>query len=274
MAIHEFRLDFSEVSPVLRPVNEQLPIAAKQLSDVARSGHTTLFEKERLTIDPVDIQDFLIPGFRSLDEAMKMYWSGMRIPTKDAYRFLRVKVAGGDKTFMIWHDELQNGRARLPVVSISRGKESFNKDKFSPAYLPMASRFLSRRGNRAALVYRPVPFLVEYTLLVWGEHKRDVEYAKYQILTRFNPLAEFRMYDGHLQGIVTLRGGDSNDQSDKEATFDQKPLIKHEYSITAEAWLPLPERLVPTVLGFNAQLKDIVSGSVLEYAMALPPPMQ
>jgi hypothetical protein len=204
-----------------------------------------------------DIEDFLLPGFRALDEGMKMYWSGMRVPTKDAYRFLRIKVAGADKSVLIWRDELLNGRARLPVGALSRSKEEFNKDKFSPAYHPMRVRYASVRGNLAILTYRPTPWLVEYTLSVWAEHKRDAEYVKYQVLTRFNPLAEFRMSDGRVQGTLTIRFGGAQDQSDKEASFEQHRLIKYEYTMTAEAWLPLPERVLPTVLGPVVTVKDV-----------------
>jgi hypothetical protein len=50
--------------------------------------------------------------------------------------------------------------------------------------------------------------------------------------------------------------GGMSDQSDKEASFDQHRLIKYDFSITAEAWLPLPERLLPTVIGSVLSVKD------------------
>lgn len=270
MSLYEFKVDFTQITPTPYPAVEQFPPAVTQTSHV-QGGRTKIADDTNAALDPADIENFLIPGFHALDAAMKAYWSDIKIPTKDAYRYMRSKIAGGDKSLQIWHDELRNGRARLPVAAISRNKESWNKDKFSPAYLPMASRFLSRRADRVALVYRPVPFLVEYTILVWAAHKRDAEYAKYQILTRFNPLAEFRMFDGHLQGTITIRGGDSTDQSDKEAEYDKKQLIKHEYTMTAEAWLPLPERVIPTVLGIVAPLRDYNTGLVGAYAMSLSP---
>ena len=93
-------------------------IPLSQLSD-AQGGRTTIYG-ERLGTDPTYVEEFLMPGFRSLDEAMKTYWSGIRIPTKDAYRFMRIKVAGGDKSVLIWRDQLQDGRVKFPVASLNR----------------------------------------------------------------------------------------------------------------------------------------------------------
>lgn len=265
MPIHEFTTDIF-VQPLTMmgspgPGPGQFPIAMKQQSH-AQGGRTQILTGKTQSY-PGDTEDFLIPGFRSLDESMKMFWSGMRVPTKDSYRFMRVKVAGGDKTLLIWRDDLLNGRVRLPVGSLNRSKESFNKDRFSPAYLSMDIRYPTKRGNLAALVYRPTPWLVEYTLSVWAEHKRDAEHIKFQILNRFNPLAIFHMFDGHLQGDVTIRFGDASDVSDKEATFDQHRMIKYDYTMTAEAWLPLPERVIPTVLGTVVSVRDQL-GSLFE----------
>jgi len=266
MPLYDFRTDLRILpqAEMLPPGPGQFPTTLKQLSHA--QGGRTRFHTGGPVIDPNDVEDFLMPGFHALDGALKMYWSGMRVPTRDAYRFCRVKVAGGDPTLLIWRDDLMNGRVRLPVGSLNQAKVEFNKDRFSPAYMPMVVRYPTKRADRAILVYRPVPWLVEYTFSVWAEFKRDAEFIKYQVLTRFNPLAVFRMADGHIQGDVTLRFGGLNDQSDKEAPFDQQRLIKYDFSMTAEAWLPLPERLVPTVLGHVLSVKDD-SGDVLFSAL-------
>ena len=212
---------------------------------------------------PYNLEEFLIPGFRSLDQAMKLYWTGIRVPTRDSYRFLRVKIAGGDKSLLVWHDDLVEGRARLPVASLDRTGHEFNPQKFSPQHHAMTARYLSRRGNLAAKVYRPVPFLVSYTMIIWAEHKRDADYILYQVLTRFNPLAEFRMFDGKLGGSVQLRFSGSTDASDKETGHDEHAKVRYEANIVAEAWLPLPEKIVPTVLGQIQVMKENLGQTLL-----------
>jgi len=257
MTIHNFNSDFSvrqpgTVSPLAIGLNE-LP-AARQTSH-AEGGRTPLDGSNYQTY-PSHLEEFLQPGFWSLDSAMKQYFSGIRVPTKDSYRFMRVKIAGGDKSLSIWADDLKEGRARLPLAAISREGHEFNPEKFSPRYHPMSARFLTSRGNLVAKVFRPMPYNVNYKITIWTERKRDAEYVVHQILTRYSPLAEFRMSDGKIAGNIQLKFGGCNDASDKELGHDQHANVRYEVTTTAEAWLPLPEQIVPTVLGRVVGLKE------------------
>lgn len=255
--------DFGQTPSVQTPAAQsptpQQPDGLRQSSH-AQGGRVS-YDGMLQTV-PGDVEEFLIPGFRSLDAAMKRFWSGIRVPTKDAYRFMRVKIAGGDRSLLIWNDELKGGRARLPVAALDRTGHEFNPEKYSPSTLPMTIRYPSRRGDLATKVFRPLPYLVEYKMYIWGERKRDVDHILYQVHTRFSPLAEFWMSDGKIQGTVTLRFGGSTDASDKEVGFDQQANVRYEVSMTAEAWLPLPEKTVPTVLGHASVIKERV-GNVL-----------
>jgi len=261
MTVYDFNSDYSvkrHTTPLPNGLAESP--AVRQLSDV-EGGRTSIAGKD-LQSYPYHVEEFLQPGFWSLDNAMKQYWSGIRVPTKDSYRYMRVKIAGGDKSLLIWADDLKEGRARLPLAAISRESHEFYPERFSPAYHHMNMRYLSSRGDRVALSYRPIPYLVEYRLTIWAERKRDIEYITYQALSRFNPLAEFRMSDGKINGNIVLRYGGLTDASDKEAGYDAHANVRYELSATAEAWLPLPEKIVPTVLGQVGLLKER-SGDIL-----------
>lgn len=265
MPVHNFDSDFTVRENVLQGVPhglKEIP-AVRQLSH-AEGGRTKITGVD-VQSTPVHLEEFLQPGFWSLDAAMKQYWTGIRVPSKDSYRFMRVKIAGGDRSLLIWADDLKEGRARLPLAAISREGHEFNPEKFSPQYHAMTARYLSTRYDQAAKVYRPVPFLVDYKLTIWAEHKRDAEYILYQALTRFNPLAEFRMFDGKLSGTVQLRYGGCSDASDKEAGADQHANVRYEIATTAEAWLPLPEKIVPTVLGGVTIVKESLGGILAAY---------
>jgi hypothetical protein len=265
MPVYNFNNDFS----VKEPARASLPLGMKEIPGLRQSSHVeggrTKIAGTDLETYPYHLEEFLQPGFWSLDSAMKQYWTGIRVPTKDSYRFMRVKIAGGDKSLLIWADDLKEGRVRLPLAAIDRGSHEFNKEKFSPAYHAMTARYLSSRGNLAAKVYRPVPFLVDYKIIIWTERKRDAEHILYQALTRFNPLAEFKMFDGKIQGNVQRRYGGCNDASDKETGYNQHANVRYEISVQAEAWLPLPEKIVPTVLGRVTPLKEKL-GEVLGFA--------
>lgn len=262
MPIHNFDADFT-VRPDSAP---NIPVGLPSDPSLYQTAHS---EGGRVSLDGSGasartqyVQEFTTSGFRALDESVKHYWTGIRVPTKDSYRLLRVKIAGGDKSLLVWADDLKEGRARLPVASISRTSHEFMPEKYSPTYFPMTYRHLNTEKSLAAQVFRPVPYLVSYEMTIWTERKRDIEHIMYQVLTRFNPLVEFRMFDGHLRGSVYLRYKGMSDTSDKEVGYDAHANVKYELNFDAEAWLPLPERIVPTVRGVVTALRE-VPGQIL-----------
>lgn len=198
---------------------------------------------------PGDIEEFIQPGFRYLDEAMLHYWSDIRIPTKDSYRFIKTRVAGGDKSLQVWLDDLEHGRVQLPVMSINRKSHDHNISKFSPSYLPLHCQFANTSRDMVKRQFRPVPFNVSYELLLWSEYKRDIEHALYQIVSRFNPLAVMSVNDNRWRELVEMHYGGAVDNSDKSAAAEDQRKIKYTISYTAEAWLSLPAELLPSILG-------------------------
>jgi hypothetical protein len=219
----------------------------KQLADV-QGGRTPIdWEKDRAAT--TDIEEFIIPGFHYLDEGMKLFFSDIRVPTKDSYRFIRTRIAGANKSLLIWTDDLAHGRIKLPIMSISRGSHEYWPEMYSPPLRPIRINYVNSMKTMAEKVYRPVPYLVDYTMSIWSETKRDAEHAVYQIISRFNPLAVFKADDGHIHGNVVLRFGGFNDASDKDVPADQLAKIKYEVTCKAEAWLSLPTELCPTIIG-------------------------
>lgn len=243
-----------------------MPMAVREVPGVRQTAH---LERSRDDLSgsgtqPYYLEQFAMPAFHALDDAMIRYFSGIRVPTDDSYRFMRVKVAGGDKSLLVWADDLKEGMAVLPVAALDRASVDFNPERYSPPVLSMATRFLNSGRTKIARVFRPQPVLVPYTLIIWAAHKRDVEHILFQILPRFNSgMAEFRMTDGHISGNVQLQYKGCNDVSDKEVGFNQDANIRYEVSMVAEAWLPLPEKVVPTILGKIGTLRD-EPGSFIE----------
>lgn len=266
MGIHNFRSDYSVplTNPVVAPSG--LPAGLSEMPAGSQLSHATNrnpFDGNDFLAYSSHLEEFLTPAFRALDDTMKQYWTGIRVPTKDSYRFMRVKIAGGDKSLLIWADELKEGRVRMPVASLSRESHEYNSEKHSPRFHAMSYRNLSTRGDKVAKVFRPVPYLVDYKMSIWTETKRDAENILYQVLTRFNPLAEFRMFDGHLAGNVVLQFKGATDASDKEIGYDQYANVRYEIQMTADAWLPLPEQIVKTVLGHATSLVE-TTGSIMQ----------
>ena len=255
----------TETKPAINPYAP----GTSQLSDVESGRVANTWEKGR--VEPYDVEEFLEPGFRYLDGAMKKYWSDIRVPSKDSYRFIRTKVAGMRASLQIWSEDLRHGRVQLPVISISRGDITYNPDKFTPPYGALRKRFVNKARTRVALQYRPVPYIVNYTLSIWAEHKRDAEYILHQILVRFNQLAELRVSDEHGVGNVQMKLTNSSDVSDKEASAEQHARVKYEVTYNAEAWLSIPEKTAPTIVGRVLTLKeDTVRPGFSETSLLIP----
>ena len=148
-------------------------------------------------------------------------------------------------------------------MSINRTNANYNPQRFSPPYRPVAKRFVNSTRQELALTYRAVPYLIDYALSIWAERKRDAEYAIYQIMTRFNPLAEWvvesefgrSVVQAHFQGFV--------DSSDVDTPAEEVAKVRYDINIQVEGFLPLPERIVPTILGRVGVIRD-VRGNFLE----------
>lgn len=245
-------VDTPHISPYMPSISQSSDNEGGRIANQWESGR----------VSPEDVHTFIEPGFRYLDEAMKNYWSDIRIPTKDSSRFLKVKIAGVDRTLDIWNEDIKNGRITLPVASISRLDHSYNVQKFSPAYHATHANFLDRQRTRAELHYRPVPYNVSYSVTILASYKRDAEYVFSQVLSRFNPLAELRVSDKRNIGNVQMILSGSKDASDKEASADQWAKIKYEVSYVAEAWLSIATKSVPTILGSVVTTKELVNNGV------------
>lgn len=246
-----------------RPNPTTLPVAheAKPRDDI-------LFERQNVNM-PEEIHEILPQGYRTMDRGIKNYFSGIQVPTRDSVRLMGVRVSGGDKPYLVWAQDLKRGRVQLPVMAIKRESDEHNPMKFNPAHFHyMSKRFLDPDGTRVALAYRPVPSLISYTLSVWAEHKRDLEYIFYQVRARFNPVASFMVEDEHLRGEVFMKYNGMTVAVDDEVPADQRQNKRYDYSITMEGWLPLPEKVVPTVLGrvtsFREHSGKIPKGDVLD----------
>lgn len=230
-----------------------------------------LSKQSTITYDPTNVNVYenvrtILPkGFHALDEGIKNYFADVQVPSKDDFRRMDVRVAGGDKTLLFWKQDLDSNRIKLPVMSVNRTALRWDANRFSPPYIEMTRRFVEADGSRVALVYRPWPCLVDYTNSIWAERKRDAEYALFQIITRFNPLAEFTIEFETLRGNVRGKIGEVTDNSDIDVGAEELAKVRYDIQITYEAWLPLPERVVPTVLGRVGVVSEF-SGAVLDVA--------
>lgn len=274
MALYDFRyipktstLVSNGTVDVNQPVVQTATIEAAALPKRPRmyNQHNVNVPEEEVTT--------LLPLLHHVDVGLKTYFSNIMVPTDGGMRStpVPIRIAGGEKATLIWkqaiRDGLRNGVIKLPVMSIRRESFEFNANKFSPPYMPIAKRFVDSAGTRVELSYRPYPVTVNYTLALWAERKRDIEYMLFQIVPRFQGgLAEIHVDGGTITGTVPLKLNSTTDQSDFEAEASSTAKVQYDLSITAEGWVPLPQKIVPTVLGHVGTFRELSTREFLEVA--------
>jgi hypothetical protein len=195
-----------------------------------------------------------------MDRGIKEFFSNIVVPTKDGVRPLDVRVAGGDKTILFWKQLMdEDNRIKLPVMSVNRTNWQFNPNRHTPAVAGpnFYMRYADQDGSRAITSPREFSVLINYTLSVWTERKRDMEYISYDIMTRFNPLAEWRVEDEFMVGNIIGKFEGANDNSDIDIDANQLAKVRYDFNIQIEGWVPLSGRVVPTVLGRVTDLEEL-----------------
>jgi hypothetical protein len=267
MSLYQFDFTARTNSPPGAPESKPQFTPLIQLPDL--TGKTQI-AYDKINVGPEDVRNMLAVGFETVDNAIKTWLSDLVVPTKDGVKKVTIRVPRGDKTILVWKQDLIEGRVKLPVLSVHRNNVEFHAEKFSPPYIRMNKRFADNPGSRLVLTYRPRQFLVEYQLSYWSEFKADNEYISYQLMTRFDPLAEIHIADGFMQGNLIMKYNGCTDSSDIEAARDLQAKVRYDLSMTAEAWLPLPEKLMPSILGKVQTLQE-EGGEILQAQLGVVP---
>ncbi len=192
--------------------------------------------------------------FLHVDRGMLDYFSNLECPSKDGTRSEKVKarIAGGDKSILIWEKELEPGskRVKLPVISINRGGASPNATKRSPTAMPVDWTYVNQ-GKRARLSFAPQAWVISYTITIWTNQKADTEYILRQISDRFDHGMQDRFRietENHVgQAIIELKSITPN--SDIDVDSETQPKVRYDMEFQVEAWVPRGTVIVPTILG-------------------------
>jgi hypothetical protein len=208
-----------------------------------------------------EVRETYINGFGFVDRAIKNYFSGIRVPSgqhgTEQHKMVPVKIAGGDASTLIYADEdIRGGRLKLPIIAITRTGHNFDEKRFSPAYLNWFKRH-KNNGRRMEINSRPTPYNVDYTIDIWAEYKHDVEFINYAITSRFNPVASFYLTDiSDITYELFLKFNSGTDNSELETDAETRGKRLYQINIQAEAWLPLPSRIIPTILSNPMSVKE------------------
>lgn len=212
---------------------------------------------------PEEVRQVATRGFFALDDGFKNWLSGIKIPTLDSYKAASVHVVNQDRSILSWAQEFIDGRVSLPIISLQRMSWSFDVSRFTPPYVPVRKQFTDNTLRRVRQIYRPIPFKVEYSVYVWSQFKQDAEYIDSDLIRRSNPLGEFYIEDKYYSQIARVKHTGSSDSSDIDVAKDRAKVV-YNISFTLEYALPINEKIVPTVLGRVATIKESPVGAVYD----------
>lgn len=259
MPIHPF--DFSPKNLDAGVQREVNPVVPQNIPNQPNLNRVTSINHDPINIATEDVDNVFPDGYETMDRGMKEFFSNIEVPTKDGVRKLDVRVSGGDKTILFWKQLMdEDPRIRLPVMSINRQTFArINPMRHTPA---SAGHYFYRRyadvdKTRIVLSPREKSVLIDYTLSIWTERKRDMEKILYQIETRFNPLAQWTVEDEFMRGDITAKLDSATDNSDIDVDPNQLAKVRYDLNIQIEGWLPLSGRVVPTVLGRVTTLAEL-----------------
>jgi hypothetical protein len=216
-----------------------------------------------INIAPEEVREVATRGFFALDDGFKNWLSGIKIPTLDSYKVASVHVVNQDRSILAWAQEFIDGRVSLPIISIQRTSWSFDSSRFTPAYVPIRSEFTDNTLRRKRLIYRPIPFKVEYSCYIWCQFKQDAEFIDSDIVRRSNPLGEFYIEDEYYSQIARVKHTGTSDSSDIDVSKDRAKII-YNSNFTLEYALPINEKICMTVLGRVVTLKESPVGEVFD----------
>lgn len=205
---------------------------------------------------PEEVREVMTRGFFVVDEGMKNWLSGIKVPIADSYKVASVHVVNQDRSILSWAQEFFDGRVPLPVISIKRDSWKFDGTRYHPPFHPYIRQYTDDSKRRMRLIYRPIPFSIEYSISIWCEYKQDAEYINTNILKRSSPQGIFYVQDEIMKQIVRVVHNSSSDNSDIEIVKDRAKVM-YDMSITADYAIPINEKIVPTVLGRVVSIKEM-----------------
>lgn len=155
-------------------------------------------------------------------------------------------------------------RIKLPMLAISSTDFSFNQDRYTyhraVDWLRDAGKpgFVGRDKFEKGTVFgvaRGIPIDIGYTLIAWTMYIEDMNQILEQVITKFSPVAYISVRGVRWETIVKLDGIANNLET--EPGDKQQRVIKFQFNLTAETYIPQPIRREKSVLKIKL---DFVNG--------------
>lgn len=258
MPIHPFNFSPKNLDAGVRL--ESTPVMPVKLQNQPNLNRVQSIDHDPINVATEDVNNVFPIGTKTMDRGVKEFFSDIDVPTKDGTRKMEVRVAGGDKTILFWKQLMeQDNRIRLPVMSVNKTGWRHNPGRYIPASVTSSyyRHFADDDKSRMVLTPKEYSLIIDYTLSIWAERKRDIEYIMFQIVSRFNPVAQWGVEDEFMCGDIYATFEGANDNSDIDIGSNELAKVRYDITIKIEGWMPLPGRVVPTVLGQVTELAEL-----------------
>lgn len=190
-----------------------------------------------------------IPWTRGYNEGMMKWLSGITLERPEEPYAIDVIYQTPERAFADLVSNRVNAQIVLPVISFIMTGMSFDWQRLSsPPNIVYSKRKI---GERYQLEPKPMPWVLNYNVTVWGKFQQDLDIIAYKILSRFTP-------DSYLIAYGTpnlLKFQSHSDTSDLEPS-DTDRILRHDYQFDVEAWMQLPFREVGQIEGVTLNLTN------------------
>lgn len=166
-------------------------------------------------------------------------------------------------------------RIRLPIMALTQTTTDYDYDRFTfhkainhfrvdgKPSITMAEK---RQRDTVFGVARGIPINRGYTVTAWTTHREDMNQIVEQILTKFSHAAYIRVTGVPWETIVKL---DSIGNNTVTEPGDQDiRVIKYEFNLTVQSYIPQPMERKKAVLKMNIELVDGLTDNEAAEVMA------
>lgn len=212
-------------------------------------------------------------GLRGCDEGMKDLFRNVVVIDNDGKAFpVPIVIATQERAVAsllqenIRQDSTVVDRIRLPAMAIAATGYTYNQDRYiyhkALDYLrhfnpPGTPGWVSHDKKIPTNIYgvaRGIPLDINYTLYVWTMFVEDMNQILEQVVTKFSPMAYIRVR-GVVWEIRVKLDSIANNIEFEPGDKTQR-MIKFEFGMTAETYIPQPLQQRKTVLRTKTELLD------------------
>lgn len=223
-------------------------------------------------------------SLRGCDEAMVDLFNNVVVIDEDGKAHKVPIVWGTQERAVAWmlQDNVKKDgslvveRIRLPMMAIYSSGMEFDQSRYTyhkaVDYLRDAGGkpgfYAKERFERDTVfgMTRGLPINKAYTLMVWSLYMEDMDQMLEQVVSKFSPVAYIRVRGIRWETVVTLDSIANN--VDYEPGDQNQRIIKYEFNLTAQAYIPQPMTRNKSVLSTKVDIHNSVDEKEIRDVLA------